>query len=159
MSHIVQCPSCDSQYRAEDDQLGTQLQCSTCNSTFTAEVPVAAGPTEGPPAVPDGPASMAYARPGSGKAIAALVLGIVSIPTCFSYGIISMICGILGVVFGTSAKRAIQRGEMPQSAEGMAKAGRICGWVGIGLSLLVWGLAIVFILVAVSSSRSGYMYP
>jgi len=130
MSPIVQCPSCGSQYQAEDDQLDTQLQCSTCNSTFTAVVPDVSG----------APAPIAYAQTqgGNGRAIASLVLGIVSIPTCFLYGIVSLICGILAVVFGVSVKKAIQRGETPESARGLAKAGRICGWVGILLSLLYW---------------------
>ncbi|MDE3178192.1 MAG: DUF4190 domain-containing protein [Acidobacteriota bacterium] len=59
----------------------------------------------------------------SGFAIASLVLGI-----CWIYWIGS----ILALVFGYKAKKEIDRDPARVSGRGMAKAGIVLGWVGIG---------------------------
>ena len=86
------------------------------------------------------PPGYQYPMPGqsTGMAVAAMVLGIVSIPTCCIYGVPSLVCGILAVVFAGKAVQAIREGTMPRSAEGMARAGKICGIVGIVLSVVYW---------------------
>lgn len=77
-----------------------------------------------------------------GKAIASLVLGIVSLVMCLSYGVVGMPCAILAVVFAKKARLAVQAGTAPVSSLGMASAGRVCGIVGIILN----GLALAFLL-------------
>lgn len=68
----------------------------------------------------------------NGMAIAALVVGIV--------GVCNPI-GILGLIFGTIAKRQIaERGE---SGEGFATTGIVLGWIGVA-SIVFWILYVVF---------------
>jgi hypothetical protein len=67
-------------------------------------------------------------RPTNGMAIAAMVCGIA--------GACSPI-GILGLIFGTIAKRQIlERGE---AGEGMATAGIVLGWIGVAATILLVG--------------------
>ena len=74
----------------------------------------------------------AGSAPTNGKAIASLVLGLL------------FLCGIgsiLALVFGTQAKNEIEASRGAQGGEGMAQAGIILGWIGIGLAiayLLFW---------------------
>jgi hypothetical protein len=59
------------------------------------------------------------------------------------------VCGIgfiLGVVFGYMAKNQIDASGGTQGGSGMALAGIIVGWIGIGLAVV--GLAIVLIVAA-----------
>jgi len=81
----------------------------------------------------------------SGKAIASMVLGIVSIITCMGYGIIGMPCAILAIIFAKKARLAVQDGTAPASSLGMATAGKVCGWIGVGLNSLML-LYILFII-------------
>ncbi len=81
--------------------------------------------------------------PTSGKAIASLVLGIVSIPSCLFYAIPALVCGILAVVFAKGAYEQISMGECNPSSKGLATAGMICGYIGLGLGLLFVVLLII----------------
>jgi len=81
----------------------------------------------------------------SGLAIASMVLGIVSIPICAFYGLPSLVCGILAVVFANRAEAQILAQQASPSSLGMIKAGRICGWVGIALSVVFWLVIVLFI--------------
>lgn len=80
--------------------------------------------------------------------VASLVLGIVSLVlsiicccTYFSW-IISIICGILGIIFGCLAK------DQDGNREGIAKAGIICSIIGITLSII---MVILFTILAISN--------
>jgi hypothetical protein len=65
-----------------------------------------------------------------GKAVAALVFGILSLVMgCFPFGIIA-------VAMGKSAMADITMGAGSSAGEGYARAGIILGWVSIGLGLL-----------------------
>lgn len=75
----------------------------------------------------------------SGKAIASMVLGIVScLSFCLCYGIISIPCGILGIVFAKQAAADVAAGRAGHGGDGMAKAGKICGIIGLCLVVLYW---------------------
>jgi uncharacterized membrane protein len=68
--------------------------------------------------------------PTSGLAIASLVssiLGLTLIPTIGS---------IIGLVLGYMARQQIEESMGRQSGEGVAKAGIILGWIGVGLAVL-----------------------
>jgi hypothetical protein len=72
----------------------------------------------------------------NGMAIASLVLGIV-----FMCGIGS----ILALIFGYMARSQIDESGGTQSGRGMAIAGIVLGWIGVGLAilyLLIWIVAI-----------------
>ena len=81
------------------------------------------------------------------NATAVLVLGIVSIPTCFCYGVVGLACGIIALVL---AKGDLLRlnAEPEKYSEGSAKnlrAGKICAIVGVSLSALY----VLFVLIAI----------
>ena len=72
----------------------------------------------------------------NGYAIASLVLGIV-----WFYGITS----ILALVFGYRARREIEASQGWQGGGGLATAGIVLGWIGIGglvLIILIFTIAI-----------------
>lgn len=83
-----------------------------------AQPPYAPPPYGYPPMVPP--------RPTNGMAIAAMVCGIV--------GVCSPL-GVLGIIFGTIAKRQIR--ETGEGGDGMATAGVVCGWIGVAATV-VW---------------------
>jgi hypothetical protein len=68
----------------------------------------------------------------TGRAVAALVLGIVSIPT-FLFWPVSITLGILAIVIGTMARTDARK--LGYTNSGQAKAGMICGIAGIVLSI------------------------
>jgi hypothetical protein len=74
----------------------------------------------------------------SGLAIASLVTGILGIFPCCTIGIL----GILGVVFGIMARKNIEQSNGAQKGAGLARAGLICGAVGIALGIIYWVIAI-----------------
>jgi hypothetical protein len=92
--------------------------------------PPQGAPYPGPYAQPYG---YPYAPPPrtNGLAIASMVLGIVWI---------YWIGSILALVFGYIAKRQIR--ERGDAGGGMATAGIVLGWIGIGFLLLTLGVAI-----------------
>ena len=101
--------------------------------------PPAPGP---PPAAPPpavyAPGQIAYGPPQptstNGMAIASLVLGIL-----WLYWIGS----ILALIFGYIAKRQIDESQGRQTGRGMAIAGIVLGWIGVGVGVIGLILAIV----------------
>jgi hypothetical protein len=80
---------------------------------------------------PDG--SWALTGPqASGKATAALVLGVLGIVFC------PIVFSVLALVFGHQGRREIDSSGGRISGRGLASAGIILGWVG----LVIWGLLI-----------------
>jgi hypothetical protein len=77
----------------------------------------------------------AYPKP-SGSATASLVLGILSLPSCCCWPV-GLVCAILAIVFGGWAARDIAAGLIDPAAEGKAKAGRICGIIGLILAIIM----------------------
>ncbi len=86
------------------------------------------------------------APPTSGLAIGSLIasiLGLTFLPTIGS---------IIGVVLGYMAKRQIAESGGTMGGEGLAKAGIIIGWVGIGLTALAICLWIALLVLGVGGS-------
>ena len=118
-------------------------------------------PTGPPPASspPPAPTPPAYGQqPGgygyqptprtNGLAIASLVLGIAQIFLC-------IIGGILALVFGYISRRQIDESGGTQGGRGMAIAGIILGWIGIGLGIAYIVVIIIAVIVSDdSNSRS-----
>jgi hypothetical protein len=77
--------------------------------------------------------------PDNGAAVAGFVLSIISVGLLvISFGlstIISLGFAIAGMLCSRQGKRRVEAGETPKHA-GLAQAGFIIGWVGIGLSIL-----------------------
>jgi hypothetical protein len=91
----------------------------------------------------------AQAVPDNGVAVAGFVLSIVSLGLLvISFGlstIVSLGLAIGGMLCSRQGKRKVEAGETPKHG-GIAQAGFVIGWVGIGLSLLAivaWILVIV----------------
>lgn len=78
---------------------------------------------------------------------AVLVLGILSIVTCFCYGILGLILGIIAMVLAGKDKSlyASLPDEFTQGSLKNLNAGRICAIIGIILSLLYLVMIIAFI--------------
>ena len=91
-------------------------------------------PPQQPP-VPQTPIGM---QPNLPNATAALVLGIISIPTCSCYGIPGMVCGILAIIYGSRAVRLYKAnpGVYHISSYNNANAGKVCGIIGVSLAAL-----------------------
>jgi uncharacterized paraquat-inducible protein A len=83
-------------------------------------------------------ATAASGRRTEGTAIASLILGVAGVFFC------PLICSILAVIFGRQAKSKIAA-DQSLEGEGLATAGTVLGWVGIGLSVVA---IIVIIIVA-----------
>lgn len=90
---------------------------------------------------PDGwryPAPATGAIPGTnGMAIAALVLGILWI---------YWIGSVLALVFGYLARQQIDRSGGQQAGRGLAVAGIVLGWIGVGVLSLIVFLGVVTLL-------------
>jgi uncharacterized membrane protein len=86
--------------------------------------------------------------PQNGMGVAAMVLGIVSCSLFCLYGVISLITGVLAVVFGIKGRRRVERGEATN--HGQAQAGLIMGIIGIVLGVAVIVLMVVGITAAIN---------
>jgi hypothetical protein len=86
-----------------------------------------------------------YGAPNSGKAIAALICGIVGLTSC---GLV----GIVAIVLGNQALREIAASGGRVEGEGLARAGVVMGWISVALMALgVAVLAIVLVVVGTTS--------
>lgn len=72
------------------------------------------------------------------NATAVLVLGILSIVSCFCYGVIGLILGIIALVLASKDKRLFTAAPEMYTAASFKNlnAGRICAIIGMILSLL-----------------------
>lgn len=107
----------------------------------SAAPPQRQGPPVPPPAAPPSWGPPAPAAVGTnGLAVASLVLGILWV---------YWIGSVLALIFGYAAKNQIRR--TGEAGSGLATAGIVLGWVGVGI------LAIVIIAIAVAAGGdSGY---
>ena len=97
--------------------------------------------------------------PDNGQAVAGFVFSLVAVGLLvISFGlstIVSLGCAITGVVLSRNGKRRVDAGQTPKH-RGLAQAGFIIGWVGVGLSILAtagWILALA--LGAIDEGSSG----
>lgn len=90
-------------------------------------------------------------EPGNGEAVAGLVLGICSVVfVVFSAGfssIISLVCGVLGIIFGRKGKRNVDEGATRRH-RGLAQAGFVTGIVGAALSVIGTAFWVILFIVA-----------
>ena len=83
------------------------------------------------------------------NATAVLILGIISIVTCFCYGIVGIICGIIAMVLAGKDK-ALYNADPERytvSSYNNVKAGRTCALIGLILSALY----VLFIVVIIAT--------
>ncbi|HET6856802.1 MAG TPA: DUF4190 domain-containing protein [Streptomyces sp.] len=105
-----------------------------------------AGPSYGYPGYPSAAQSGwtgMQAQPQNGMGTTAMVLGILAVCLFCLWGVVSIILGLLAVIFGIVGRKRVARGEATNN--GMALAGIITGAIGILLGLaiaavMVWGI-------------------
>lgn len=127
-----------------------------------------------PPIAPGGPGAPAgYGYPGypqppqgygwappmppqNGMGVAAMVLGILSCALFCMYGILSLVLGVLAIVFGIKGRKRAERGEATN--HGQAQAGFIMGIIGSILGLAVIVLLAIGITAAINSEDDSDYY-
>ncbi|MFD8234222.1 DUF4190 domain-containing protein [Streptomyces sp. NPDC059696] len=92
------------------------------------------------------------AAPQNGMGVAAMVLGIISCTLFCLYGVVSLVTGILAVVFGIKGRKRAEAGVATN--HGQAQAGLIMGIIGIILGIVVIVLIAVGITAAINSDSS-----
>ena len=134
-----------------------------------APAPYAAAPQSDPyGAVPQSapysaPVKPAVVDPGKNLGIASLILGIISVVFTVILGFLSFFfiptnlvsigCGIAGIVTGSKAKKACEAAGVTPS--GMAKGGFICSAIGLVLGALLTVAIVGFFLIILLSAMSG----
>lgn len=133
-----------------DDSVWREGMADWVPAGSAAELAAATAPDAqgaGPPlAHPQAPQEQVYRNPHRGAAV--LVLGVCGIMVCF-------ICGIIAWVMGNTDLREMAAGTMDPAGEGMTKAGKICGMIGVILAIVgigIWVLAVIVIAMARTSS-------
>jgi hypothetical protein len=123
----------------------TQIHCPQCHYNLTGIAIGSACPECGL-VIDRGAFVVASHLPMSGKAIASLVLGIVSIVGCMFYGIISVPCGVTAIVLARSVQGQIMRQEVSPGSAGTAQAGLVCGIIGtiLGGAMLLFLIIMIF---------------
>jgi hypothetical protein len=138
------------EYPTSEPAARSGIRCQSCNYDLVGVVIGQRCPECGTPVV-----QFASLNQSSGKAITSMVCGIFAIIGCFAYGIIGVPCGIVAIVFAKKARLAIQDGSAPASSQGMATAGRVCGWIGLILSSIYLVMMIVVVLIAILGAAAG----
>jgi hypothetical protein len=104
------------------------------------------------------PEGVPYQRPNSSMAIVSLIAGILGI-TFFP-----LLGSIVALITGYAARKEIQESAGALAGDGMATAGLVMGWIGIGLSFFgvciaccaIFGLIPFF---AIISNSSNWILP
>ncbi|PZT68437.1 DUF4190 domain-containing protein [Streptomyces sp. SW4] len=96
-------------------------------------------------------------QPQNGMGIAAMVLGILACCLFCFYGVVSVVLGILAIVFGVKGRRRAERGEATN--HGQAQAGLVMGVIGLVLGIAVLVLLAVGITAAINSDSDSYDDP
>ncbi|MFE0184225.1 DUF4190 domain-containing protein [Streptomyces olivaceus] len=112
-----------------------------------------AAPGYGYPGYPQG-YSQGYGWPGmpmppqNGMGTASMVLGILACALFCMYGVVSVVLGVLAVVFGVKGRRRAEQGLA--NNHGQAQAGFVMGIVGIILGVVVIALIAIGITAAIN---------
>ena len=97
--------------------------------------------------------------PTEGMAIAALVLGIISIPGICCYGIVGVAAGVTAIVLGRMALTKITTSGGTIGGRGFAQAGWICGLVGAVLGLIIGLIQLAFLIFGATSGFGTFTIP
>ena len=104
-----------------------------------------------PASAPPAPVTYAGVKPVEGRAIAALVVGILAPLGAFLFfGVSGVILGAVAVFLGLTARSRIKKSGGVLGGGGMALAGWIAGVVGIVIGL-AWALYLFALLMAMGS--------
>lgn len=145
---FIRCPQCNTVI--EKPASGAPV-CPSCGygaapgartaAPMAAPAPAAWTPASGTPAFSEVPTGMPMQQRMSGKAIAALVLGISAL--CIPF--VGLITGILAVVFGILAIKEVDANPQAIKGKGMAITGIVLGalgFLGTLFFVIVFGFAL-----------------
>lgn len=130
------CKNCGTQ------NSGSASYCSNCGAVIQADPPATTGTSTPMTAVPQAPST---SQSASGRAIAALILGILSIVS--SCGPVT---GIIAIVLANQELRDIRNGMAPEAGKTLSQIGLWTGWIGTIACGLFWLAYIGVIIFAVS---------
>ncbi|MFC6237247.1 hypothetical protein [Longivirga aurantiaca] len=100
------------------------------------------------------PPAAGYGVPkSSGKAVAVMVLGIVGLVLLCGYGI-GIVPAIVSLALAPGAKREIAASGGALTGEGMVKAGVVCSWIAVGLSIAIIGFIIIAFAIGAAGSAA-----
>lgn len=116
---MKQCPNC--KFENEEDA----VVCTNCGRIFGANN----AQQYNPYGTPNGVYSSYPEQKNNGYATASLVLGIFGL-CC------TRICAILAIIFGFIARKRIRESGGAEKGDGMALAGIIMGFIGLGVMIL-----------------------
>jgi len=83
--------------------------------------------------------------PTSGMAIASLVISILGLIGTLGFG------SIIGLILGYIAKQQIAESQGRLGGEGVAKAGIILGWIGVGVAVVAMCIGLFTVLIPLFS--------
>lgn len=115
------------------------VTCNRCGTDLAGATLGGQCPSCGEPIIAK---NFASGQQTSGNAVASLVLGILSLPSCLCCGIVSVLLGALAVSYSQKAVKDVETGRAAADSLGMAKAGKICGIIGLALGMLLLFLRI-----------------
>lgn len=83
------------------------------------------------------------------NATASLVLGIISIVGAFCYGIVGVICGIIGLVLANKDRKMYQSNPelYSSSSYSTSNSGRVCSIIGLIIGSIFFLLIVVYFIV------------
>lgn len=93
------------------------------------------------------------------NATATLVLGILSIVTCFCYGIIGIILGTIALVISKKPLEMYRENPEAYTQYPNLQAGRICAIVGVSLSAIYFLIIAVYLAFLGTMLTSSGMFP
>lgn len=98
-----------------------------------------------------------YNQPGNlPNATASLVLGIIAIVGAFCYGVVGLICGIIGLILANKDRKLYQATPELYSASSFStsNAGRVCSIIG----LILGGIVVLFFIIVLIFAGSMSMW-
>jgi len=96
-----------------------------------------------------------YRPQNSGRAISVLVLGITALVLLCGYGV-GVIPAIIALALAPGARREIEGSGGRIVGDGMLKAGVICSWVAVALTVLAVIVIFVFVIALAGSDPSTF---
>jgi len=133
------CPNCGASLP------NNATACTNCGTPWSATPPGGTAPIPG--TQPMGQPPMQGEPPTDGKAIASLVLGILSL-LCFS-----IFTGIPAAILGHMSRKNIRQSMGRLKGDGMALAGLILGYIGIGFFVVLMPIYLAIIIPNLLNAR------
>ena len=141
MPILVTC-ECGKQFQAKDENVGRRFNCPNCDREVVVQKPDADSYFDAPAA------SFVAEKRTSSRAIASLILGILSIVAC-----LNVFAGLPAIILGALGLSSINKPEKRLSGRGLAIAGIVTGSLGTILFPILIALTIPAVQAAREAAR------